>query len=123
MNAGWAACWASAAFRKAALVDGGGLRPEDGVIDDLPLLMRIAQDWDFVYVNRPLAIMRAHSEASSSSLGSFTSNGFRSSRSVPDLLYEHRRRFLAQASLPATDVRRLALIAERSHRRDVLGYL
>lgn len=123
MRSGWTVCWSSATFRRAALIGGGGLRPEDGVIDDLPLLMRIATGWDFVYLNRPLAVMRAHTEASSSSLGSFTPNGFRSSRSVPDLLYERRRRFLAEADLPEAAAQRLARVADRMYRRDLLGHL
>jgi glycosyltransferase involved in cell wall biosynthesis len=123
MTSGWTVCFCSAAFRRAALVGAGGLRPQDGVIDDLPLLMRIATNWDFAYVNRPLAVMGAHADASSSSLGWFTPGGFRSSRAVPDLLYERRRRFLAEAGLPEAATRRLARIAERTHRRDRLGHL
>ena len=70
-----------------------------------------------------LALMRAHSEASSSSLGSFMPDGFRSSRSAPDILYEHRRKFVAEADLAEADARRLTRIAEKMHRRDVLGHL
>jgi glycosyltransferase involved in cell wall biosynthesis len=123
MKSAWTVCFSSATFRRAALLDGGGLRPEDGVIDDLPLLMRIATGWDFAYVNCPLAVMRAHADASSSLVGSFTPNGFRSSRSLPDMLYERRRNFLAEADLPEAQRRRLAHIAERTHRRDLLGHL
>ena len=123
MKSGWTVCFSSAIFRRAALVSGEGLRPEDGDIDDLPLLMRIATDWDFAYLNRPLAQMRAHAEASSSSLGSFTSNGYRSSRSLPDMLYEHRRRFLTEANLSEIEARRLAHIAKRTHRRDRVRHL
>ena len=123
MKSGWTVCFSSATFRRTALVSGEGLRPEDGVIDDLPLLMRIATDWDFAYLNRPLAQITAHAEASSSSLGSFTPNGYRSSRSLPDMLYEHRRRFLTEANLSEIEARRLAHIAERTHRRDRVRHL
>jgi glycosyltransferase involved in cell wall biosynthesis len=123
MRAGWMMCMSSATFRKAALVDGGGVRPEDGLIDDFALLMRIATKWDFAYVNQPLAIMRAHDEASSSAQGSFTPGGYRQARSQPDVLYEQRRRFLDEAELPEMQARRLARIAERTHRRDVVGHL
>lgn len=123
MRSGWTVCFSSAMFRRAALITGGGLRPRDGVVDDLPLLMRIATDWDFAYLNRPLAVMRVHAEASSSSLGSFTPDGYRSSRELPDMLYEHRRRFLAEADLPASEARRLARIAEKTHRHELLGHL
>ena len=123
MKSEWTVCFSSATFRRAALVDAGGLRPDDGVIDDLPLLMRIAVDWDFAYVNRPLAVKTAHSDASSSSIGSFTPQGWRSSRSLPDMLYEYRRQFLTEADLPETEARRLARIAEKAYRRDLLGHL
>jgi glycosyltransferase involved in cell wall biosynthesis len=123
MKSGWTVCFPSATFRRAALVGGGGLRPEDGVIDDLPLLMRIATDWDFAYLNRPLAVIGAHTGASSSSLGSFTPHGFFSSRSLPDMLYEHRRRFLTEADLPEIEGRRLARMAEKTYRRDRVHHL
>ena len=65
----------------------------------------------------------AHSDASSSSLGSFTPNGFRASRSLPDMLYDRRRQFLDEADLPDAEAGRLARIAEKTYRRDVLGCL
>jgi glycosyltransferase involved in cell wall biosynthesis len=123
MKAGPSVCLSSALFRKAALISAGKLRPEDGVIDDFPLLLRIASRWDFAYVDRSLAVLRAHAEAASSSLGWFTPNGFRSSRSLPDVLYGHRRKFLAEAGLPTPQARRLARMAERSYRREVVGHL
>ena len=123
MKSGPSLCFSSANFRRAALVGGGGLREGDGAIDDLPLLLRIATSWDYAYLDQPLAIMRAHAEASSSSLGSFRPGGFRSSRALPDVLYEKRRGFLAEADLPEGEARRLARIAEKRHRRDVLAHL
>jgi len=123
MKSGWTVCFSSAIFRRAALVSGDGLRPEDGDIDDLPLLMRIATKWDFAYLNQPLTQIRAHFEASSSSLGSFTANGYRSSSSLPDMLYERRRRFLTEAHISQIEARRLADVAERTHRRDRVRHL
>jgi glycosyltransferase involved in cell wall biosynthesis len=123
MKSGPSVHFSSATFRKAALVSGGGLRPEDGVIDDFPLLMRIANDWDYAYLNRPLAVLRAHDDAASSSLGSFGPEGFRSSRSLPDILYDHRRKVLTEADLPESEARRLGQIAEKRYRRDVLAHL
>jgi glycosyltransferase involved in cell wall biosynthesis len=123
MSSGPQVCFSSVVFRKAALVDGGMLQPEDGVIDDLPLYMRIATRWDFAYLDESLAVMRAHDAASSSSLGFFTPRGFRQSRSVPDGLYARRQRFLREANLPAAERRRLTRKAERAYRRDVLAHL
>jgi glycosyltransferase involved in cell wall biosynthesis len=119
----WTVCFPSAVFRRAALIGGGGLRPEDGVIDDIPLLLRIATDWDFAYLDRPLVTVTAHDDASSSSNGSFTPDGYQGSRSVPDLVYERRRRFLAEADIPEMQARRLTRIVERTYRREVLACL
>jgi glycosyltransferase involved in cell wall biosynthesis len=116
-------CFSSTVFRKAALVSGGGLRADDGIVDDFPLLLRIAAGWDRAYIGTPLAVMRAHDDASSSSLGSFTPRGFRTTRSVPEILYQHRLKFLAEAQIPVAERRRLAKLAERGHRRDVLSHL
>jgi glycosyltransferase involved in cell wall biosynthesis len=123
MKAGTEVCLSSAVFRKPALVGAGGLHKEDGVIDDLPMLMRISTRWDFAYINAPLAVMRTHDGASSSSLGWFTPRGFRTTRAVPDNLYERRLRFLAQADLSEAESRRLARMAKRTYRRDVLSHL
>ena len=116
-------CFSSALFRKAALVSGGGLRLDDGVVDDFPLLMRIATAWDVAYVEAPLAFLRTHDDASSSELGSFTPRGFRTSRSVPDILYQLRLKFVSEAELPAVERAGLARRAERGYRRDVLSHL
>jgi glycosyltransferase involved in cell wall biosynthesis len=123
LRTGSTVCLASALFRKAALVGGGGMHPEDGDIDDLFLMMRIATDWDVAYLDQPLAVLRAHDDASSSSYGWFTANGLRSARSLSEILYANRRRFLGGAGLPEADVRRLTRIVERRHRKDVLGHL
>ena len=85
--------------------------------------MRIATVWDFADINEALAVVTTHSDASSSSLGSFTPSGFRGSRSLPDMLYERRREFLAEAELPEVEARPLARIAKKMYRRDVLACL
>jgi glycosyltransferase involved in cell wall biosynthesis len=123
MKAGADTCFSSAVFRKAAFVGAGGLQKDDGVIDDFPLFLRIATRWNFAYVNAPLAVMRAHSGASSSSLGYFTPRGFRATRALPDSLYERRLNFLAEVDLPEAEGRRLARMARRTYRRDVLSHL
>jgi glycosyltransferase involved in cell wall biosynthesis len=123
MSAGTQVCFSSALFRRSAFLSGGGLRAEDGVVDDFPLFMRMATNWDFAYVNAPLAVLRAHDEASSSTLGSFTPRGYRTTRAVPEILHEHRVRFLGESGLPDVEVRRLARLAERGYRRDILAHL
>jgi hypothetical protein len=123
MKAGTEVCFSSAVFRKQALEGAGGLHKEDGVIDDVPLFMRIATRWDFAYVNAPLAVMGAHEGASSSSLGWFTPYGFRTTRALPDSLYELRLRFLENADLTEAECRNFARMAKRTYRREVLSHL
>jgi hypothetical protein len=85
--------------------------------------MRIAIEWDFAYLNRALTLSRGHAAAASSVIGSFTPDGFRWPRSLPDMLHERRLRFLAEADLPEVETRRLARIAEKTYRRDRVRYL
>jgi glycosyltransferase involved in cell wall biosynthesis len=115
--------FSSAIFRKAAFLGSGGLREEDGITDDFALLMRAATGWDFAYVNSPLARVRAHAEASSSELGLFMPGGFRTARCMADVFYENRQKAIAEAGRPEAETRRLARLARRRYRHDVLSHL
>jgi glycosyltransferase involved in cell wall biosynthesis len=115
--------YSTAIFRKAAYLESGGLREEDGVTDDFVQLMRAARRWDFAYVNRPLARIGAHTEASSSDLGYFMDGGFRSERCMADIFYANRRTALTEAALPEEEARRLFRLAQRRYRQDVLAHL
>jgi hypothetical protein len=101
------------------------VRPEDGAVDDFALLMRIAIEWDFAYLNRALTSVMGHAEAESSAIGSFApdGSGFRWAPSLPGMLYERRLKFLAEADLPEVETRRLARVAERTYRHDRVRYL
>jgi hypothetical protein len=123
MQAGWTVCWMSALFRRNALLEAGGLREEDGLIDDFPLLLRISTNWDFLYLNRPLVRMRVHPSAASSSLGTFDAGGFRVAESVAGTLYAHRVAYLEDAGLPDEETKRLRALADRQLRRDGIAYL
>jgi glycosyltransferase involved in cell wall biosynthesis len=122
MKTGWGACFCSIMFRTDAITQAGGLREADGVIDDLPLLLRIAEDWDFVYVNEPLANVRAHVGASSSVLGEFGPSGFRSAPDLAEMIHSRKLAFLAEAALPDSEQRRLHNLADTSRRRERLAH-
>jgi hypothetical protein len=123
MKTGWAACFCSIMFRTAAITRAGGLREADGVIDDLPLLLRAAEDWDFVYVNEPLAYVRGHVGASSSVLGEFGPSGYRSSPDLAELIHARKLAFLAETALPDSEQQRLRKLADTSCRRERLAHL
>ena len=109
-------------FRTDAITRAGGLREADGVIDDLPLLLRVAEDWDFVYVNEPLACVRAHVGASSSVLGEFGPSGYRSSPNLAEMIHSRKLAFLAETALPDSEQRRLRKLADTSCRRERLAH-
>src|SRR5262249_36120198 len=76
MRLTWTLCWSSALFRTSAIVQAGGLRPEEEPFADVPLLMRIALGWDFAYLEKSLVGFRMHPGAATADLGSFTGTGY-----------------------------------------------
>ena len=70
MTAVWPVCFSSATYRTSAIVEAGGFRDDELPFADLPLWMRIALQWDFAFLARPLAGYRHHPDTSSMRLGS-----------------------------------------------------
>ena len=58
MVSDWGLCFPSVAYRTKAILEAGGLREEEGPFGDRQLWMRIALDWDFGYIAKPLAGFR-----------------------------------------------------------------
>jgi glycosyltransferase involved in cell wall biosynthesis len=65
----WAVAFSTVVYRTKAIVAAGGLRVEEGPLCDFQLWMRMAIDWDFGYVAKPLVGLRMHPEMISSSIG------------------------------------------------------
>src|SRR4051812_39575667 len=93
MRAPWTICWPSALFRRNALVRAGGHRSDDHPMADVPLLMRIALDWDIACLSETLAATRIHAESATLALGSY-SQGAYVLPDQPRILDAHRQRFL-----------------------------
>jgi glycosyltransferase involved in cell wall biosynthesis len=123
MREGWTVCFSSAMFRRPALLEADRLREEDGIVDDFPLMLRISTRWDFVYVNEPLVRFRVHGGAASSPMGQITTSGYRSAPTFPELMYEHRLRYLDEAGLSDGETRRLRGLAETTYRRERVRHL
>ena len=123
MAAGVTVCLSSALVRRSAFLEAGGLRESEQPFGDVPLMMRIARNWDFAYVNRPLAVCRTHEDAESVSMGWSTPAGFVWGPEFPALMYERKRKFLAEADLEHDEASYLRSIAERSYRHDRIRYL
>ena len=75
-----ALCFSSVTYRTRAIVDAGGFREQEEPFCDRQLWMRMAVDWDFGYIARPLAGFRTHPEAMTTNIAAqhgVTSEGTR----------------------------------------------
>ena len=68
MVSSWPICFPSVMYRTQAIVEAGGIPEGGGSFADLQLWMRIALDWDFGYIARPLAGFRLHRESASATM-------------------------------------------------------
>ncbi len=114
MVADWPIGFSSAVYRTKAIVDAGGIRPEEEPFGDIQLWMRIALDWDFGYIAKPLAGFRVHDATTTSNIG--TENGVEPEGPRAAILHERirfRRRtdFLDSAPLEAQTANRLRALA------------
>jgi glycosyltransferase involved in cell wall biosynthesis len=116
-------CWTSACFRTAALRAAGGIRAEDELYADGPLMMRIALHGGFCGFSRALVAVRVHPTAESASVGQFAGAAYRPLDDAPGFLYRQRLAFLDEARLPAKQDRRYRQLAGSAYRRETLGRL
>ena len=114
MRHGWIACLSGALLRLDAARAVGGQQQQDRPIEDFGMFLRLATVGDFIYVNAPLIILRAHEGAESSATGWFTGGAWRSSPQLAGALYERRLALLESADLDAGARNRLLAIAEKS---------
>lgn len=110
MVSDWPICFSSVAYRTRAIIGAGGFRQDEEPFGDLQLWMRIATDWDFVYLAKPLAGFRVHRETVTGDIG--PQQGIATDERAVGLLheqirYERRINFLTDAALDARTTRRL----------------
>ena len=94
MVADWPIGFSSVVYRTKAIVDAGGIRPEEEPFGDIQLWMRIALDWDFGYIAKPLAGFRVHEATTTSNIGTESGVGSEGPRAA--ILHE-------ADPVPATD--------------------
>ena len=111
MRSTWTICWPSALFRTRALADAGGLREDQEPMSDVPLLMRIACDWDFACLSSTLAAFRFHPHSQTAAVGSYAGTGYAFSDGAR-MFHTQRLRFLNEATLPQASVDRCRSIAQ-----------
>ena len=122
MRSPWTVCWPSALFRTEALTGAGRQRVSDGVMQDFPLLMRIARDWDVAFLPETLAATRMHAGAATVALASSAGG-----RLIYDdharILHQHRLQFIDEANLQRDVARRYRAAADDTYRRETVRTL
>lgn len=112
MRQAWTVCWSSALFRRDPVLAAGGLSVEEEPLGDIPLFMKLALNWDFGCIARPLVAFRTHAETAS--------EVFASESPLANSIFEIRMRFLEKAALPASRRARYRAIAAASLRPDTI---
>lgn len=118
MRQDWVICSPSALFRREAVNAVGGFPVDEDPLPDVPMLRRIALDWDVGCVSTPLVAFRIHRDTISAGLGTFTDQGYSPDDSYSERMLAQRMRFLNEATLPSHVDNRLRSIAKMSFRRD-----
>jgi glycosyltransferase involved in cell wall biosynthesis len=116
-------CQSSATYRTRAIREARGMTTSEEPFADVPLFMRIAQNWDIAYLHRPLVGFRVHDATVTAGLAP-RGDGESAARDrlliYGQIMYERRMGFLDKAGLPrrVTDryrsLARLRYLADRA---------
>jgi glycosyltransferase involved in cell wall biosynthesis len=111
-------CFPSIAYRTKAIVGAGGFREEQEPFSDRQMWMRIALEWDFGYIAKPLARFRTHPETIGASIVSqngSTLDERERSRRFSQINFQRRIDFLHEAPLEPQRTERLHAFATLQH--------
>jgi glycosyltransferase involved in cell wall biosynthesis len=101
-------------YRKEAIVEAGGLREEEEPFGDLELWMRIALNWDFGYIAKPLAGFRQHAQTLTRTVTAedgVTVDGRSRFVRYSQIKFQRRMHFLDQAQLASPTSKRFRALA------------
>ena len=117
-------CQSSATYRTAAIREAGAFMTSEEPFADIPLHMRIAQNWDIGYLHRPLVAFRVHDESETTRLAS---KGWTEADARDRLLtygrmmFDRRTGFLDEAGLPHDETNRYQSLASLRFLADQAG--
>jgi cellulose synthase/poly-beta-1,6-N-acetylglucosamine synthase-like glycosyltransferase len=107
--------FSSTTYRTHAIREAGGMRTLEEPLADVPLFMRIAQNWDIAYLERPLVAFRVHDQTET------TTRLASRSQDEPDardrllthgrIMFDRRMGFLDEAALPSGETNRYRSLA------------
>jgi glycosyltransferase involved in cell wall biosynthesis len=107
----------SAALMRTKAIPASGFEAQDFPAIDFGLWLRMALDWDFAFVARPLAAYRIHDESQSATLGLALETGYRTGLAWVDHRTAVKRRFLDEhgARMPGADALRRRVTRARRY--------
>jgi glycosyltransferase involved in cell wall biosynthesis len=107
--------FSSTTYRTRAIREAGGMTTREEPLADVPLFMRIAQNWDIAYLERPLVAFRVHDQTET------TTRLASRSQDEPDardrllthgrIMFDRRMGFLDEAALPSGETSRYRSLA------------
>ena len=106
--------WSSTTYRTRAIREAGGLTTRDEPFPDIPLFMRIAQNWDIAYLDRPLVGFRVHDQTETVRLASRGQNEADARDRLLTygrIVFDRRMGFLDEAGLPSDETSRYRSLA------------
>jgi glycosyltransferase involved in cell wall biosynthesis len=115
MVSDWGLCFPSVAYRTKAVLEAGGLREEEGPFGDRQLWMRIALDWSFGYIAKPLVGFRTHPDTITRSIGAehgVTSDSRELYQVLTQTIFQQRMDFLDHSPLEPHRTKRLRALAK-----------
>ena len=108
-------CQTSATFRTRAIREAGGMRILEEPFADISLFMRIAQNWDIAYLDRPLAAVRIHDQTETRRLavrGESEPGTQDRLLTYGRIIFDRRIGFLDAAGLPSDETRQIPVACD-----------
>jgi glycosyltransferase involved in cell wall biosynthesis len=108
-------CFSSVVYRTKAIVEAGGFREAEEPFCDQKMWMRMALDWDFGYIAKPLVGSRIHRGTITATIAAqhgVTSDGHEDDRLYSQINYQRRMEFLDDARLGSRRTEALRALAK-----------
>jgi glycosyltransferase involved in cell wall biosynthesis len=109
----------SAALMRTRAVPAGGFEAADFPAIDFGLWLRMALDWDVVFLSRPLAAYRIHAESQSAEVGAPQAAGYRTGIEWVAQREAVKRRFLDEHDARLPDAGKLRRTLQRARRYEL----
>ena len=107
-------CFSTATYRTCAIREAGCMIASEALFTDVPLVLRMALDWDIAYIDRPLVAFRLHDAARTTRLAEEGVNEPDSRGRLlayGQALLDRRMRFLDEAELPTKTAHKYQALA------------